>query len=317
MNYTQKFYNTYIAKYKKGGRIRKAEEGEKEEINSYIYTVKKGDSPWKIAKNAGISLKRLASYNPKFIKEDGTWRTLHVGDEIYTNTYEYLPASNKPNFSLYIGQLDKNDNGSKPFEYTVKKGDTLSKIALKYNTNVTALLRDNPGIKNRDKIKVGQTIHIQPDIVGDPNAQYILHTVKPGEKTYEDIINKYTKNGEINGVYDITIYDDYGTMHRNLVKGQESWRQDDKNLSPGFAVGISYNKKMPEGYYLIQNKEGKIKLRPLIVQDGKLVVDNVAPIIVPKSYESYNLLSQEDNINRIGILKINKEGKNEWTILKK
>lgn len=43
--------------------------------------------------------------------------------------------------------------------YTVKKGDTLSNIALKYNTTVEALVASN-GIKNKDVIFVGQIIKI-------------------------------------------------------------------------------------------------------------------------------------------------------------
>lgn len=43
--------------------------------------------------------------------------------------------------------------------HTVKKGDTLSKIALKYNTTVEALVASN-GIKNPNMIFVGQILKI-------------------------------------------------------------------------------------------------------------------------------------------------------------
>lgn len=43
--------------------------------------------------------------------------------------------------------------------YTVKKGDTLSGIARKYNTTVEALASTN-GIKNVDVIRVGQVLQI-------------------------------------------------------------------------------------------------------------------------------------------------------------
>lgn len=42
--------------------------------------------------------------------------------------------------------------------YTVVKNDTLSEIAVKYNTSVSALLKLNPDITNRDLIYVGQKI---------------------------------------------------------------------------------------------------------------------------------------------------------------
>ena len=42
--------------------------------------------------------------------------------------------------------------------YTVKKGDTLSEIAVKYKTTVSVLLKKNPSIKDPDLIKIGQKI---------------------------------------------------------------------------------------------------------------------------------------------------------------
>lgn len=47
--------------------------------------------------------------------------------------------------------------------YTVKSGDTLSQIAINYNTTVDALLKLNPSITNRDLIYTGQTITISGD----------------------------------------------------------------------------------------------------------------------------------------------------------
>lgn len=46
--------------------------------------------------------------------------------------------------------------------YTVKKGDTLSKIALKYGTTVNKLVKDN-GIVNANLIRVGQVLNIETE----------------------------------------------------------------------------------------------------------------------------------------------------------
>ncbi|MDO4503829.1 MAG: LysM domain-containing protein [Clostridia bacterium] len=51
------------------------------------------------------------------------------------------------------------NNGNTPVFYTVKPGDTLSAIALKYGTTVNKLVSDN-GIKNKNKIYVGQPIKV-------------------------------------------------------------------------------------------------------------------------------------------------------------
>ena len=42
----------------------------------------------------------------------------------------------------------------------VKSGDTLSQIAKKYSTSVRQLMAANPGIKNANQIRVGQTIKL-------------------------------------------------------------------------------------------------------------------------------------------------------------
>ena len=44
--------------------------------------------------------------------------------------------------------------------YKVKKGDTLSAIAKKYETTVNQLMKLNPSIEDADLIKVGQTIKL-------------------------------------------------------------------------------------------------------------------------------------------------------------
>lgn len=48
---------------------------------------------------------------------------------------------------------------NKTISYTVKAGDTLSKIAKKYNTTYQELARKN-NIKNPNKIYVGQILKI-------------------------------------------------------------------------------------------------------------------------------------------------------------
>ena len=44
--------------------------------------------------------------------------------------------------------------------YTVKQGDTLSAIAVKFNTTVDEIMKLNTFIKNRHVIKVGWVLHL-------------------------------------------------------------------------------------------------------------------------------------------------------------
>jgi len=49
-----------------------------------------------------------------------------------------------------------------PTEYVIKRGDTMRKIAAKFNTSVEAIMAINPKIKDPSKIQAGQRILIPP-----------------------------------------------------------------------------------------------------------------------------------------------------------
>lgn len=105
-----------------------------------IYVVKKGDTLSGIAEKYGTTYQKLATYNgianPNVIR---------VGQKIK------IPENPSPS---------QGGASAKPETvYTVKKGDTLSAIALKYGTTYQKLAEYN-GIKNPNIISVGQKIRI-------------------------------------------------------------------------------------------------------------------------------------------------------------
>jgi LysM repeat protein len=55
-----------------------------------------------------------------------------------------------------------------PVVYTIKKGDTLSKIAAAHGVSIEELMAANPTIKDPNKIALGQQIVI-PTPSGEPN----------------------------------------------------------------------------------------------------------------------------------------------------
>ena len=83
--------------------------------------------------------------------------------------------------------------------YTVQRGDTLSKIAKKYNTTVEKIMAANPSIKNKNKIYTGNTIQIPKfhngGIVGGNQEGFAL--LKPQEVVlkpeWADGINRLAK----------------------------------------------------------------------------------------------------------------------------
>lgn len=81
--------------------------------------------------------------------------------------------------SINISQPTRSNNTI----YVVKRGDTLSKIASKYNTNIDIIAKIN-GIRNVNKIYEGQVLSIPP------TQETVYYTVKNGD-TVTHIAKKY------------------------------------------------------------------------------------------------------------------------------
>lgn len=104
-----------------------------EKPSQKVYYVKKGDTLSSIAYANGMTLSKLVSYNPQ-IKDINK---INIGDKIYLSadtTEEY---------------------------YTVRKGDSLSAIARKFNISLNKLLGLNPDIKNPNLIHEGDKIRVK------------------------------------------------------------------------------------------------------------------------------------------------------------
>lgn len=97
------------------------------------YTVKSGDTLYKIAKAGGVTINELLAANPA-IKNPSM---IYVGQKIT------IPST-------------------KLVRYTVQRGDTMWGIAQKYQISLTELKKANSNIKDFSKIYVGQVIMI-PD----------------------------------------------------------------------------------------------------------------------------------------------------------
>jgi LysM repeat protein len=123
-----------------------------------VYFVQKGDSLSKIAKNAGVSAAEIAELNR--ISDPNKIR---VGQRLLLPVHaRSLPSAPPPAAkpaapakpAVSAGPVTDSGN-----THTVRAGDTLTKIANRYNTSVSALLELN-GLKRDSIIKVGQTIKL-------------------------------------------------------------------------------------------------------------------------------------------------------------
>ena len=93
--------------------------------------------------------------------------------------------------------------------HTVKKGDTLWKIAVKYDKNITEIIKANPGIKNYSLIYPGQKITI-PESTSDTSS------VSAYEKEVVRLVNEERAK---NGLKALTI--DYDLCRVARVKSQD------------------------------------------------------------------------------------------------
>ncbi len=111
------------------------------------YTVKKGDNLWSIAKRYNVSLNELYAANG--LNKNSV---LRIGQQIQvpveggTATVDVVSADTYQPTSLNQGSTN----------YTVKSGDTLSKIAKQFDTSVRAIKAANG--KTSDLIRVGEKL---------------------------------------------------------------------------------------------------------------------------------------------------------------
>lgn len=133
--------------------------------NTITYTVKSGDTLSQIALNYGTTVSSIVDLNP-IIKN--------------------------PNL-IYPGQqfiIETNSKSPGTINYIVKKGDTLSQIALTYGTTVSSIVTQNPIIKNPNLIYPGQVFIINNNSnnsisVGNNSCGKILYKIKYGDTLSE------------------------------------------------------------------------------------------------------------------------------------
>lgn len=108
-----------------------------------IYTVKKGDNIWEISKKFKVSVNDIKKINN--LKND----KLQIGMKLQ------IPDKNQK----MVSKLKETKIKTEPEYHTVKKGETLYKIAKKYNISVTELKRLNNLTSNR--LKTGQKLIVK------------------------------------------------------------------------------------------------------------------------------------------------------------
>ena len=193
-----------------------------------IYTVKKGDSLYEIAKKYNTSVDAIKRYN------NLTTNNLSIGQKIR------IPCNIE----------DKDDTVMpKYISYTVKAGDNLYNIAKKYNTTVDKIKRDNNLQSNN--LTIGKILLIEDtsdqsiieECFGEeyeaPSSN-ITYTVQKGDSLYS-IANKYnTTVNEIKSLNNLT--------SNNLSIGQQL------KIPTNASGNITYTVQKEDNLYSIAKK---------------------------------------------------------------
>ncbi len=171
------------------------------------YTVKAGDSLIKIAKENNSSVDAIASANG--ISKDAS---LKVGQKLIVPTVEASAAASSGPVLIAPSETQQASSDI----YLVQKGDSLSKISLKYNTSVDKLMKLNS--LSSTNIKVGQKLKVPlsgtaavvekssaPKADASESKDTITHKIQSGE-TLGGIAKKYNTSvkslTELNGIKD-------------------------------------------------------------------------------------------------------------------
>jgi LysM repeat protein len=151
--------------------------------NTFVYTVKKGDSLYGVARMYNTTVDKIKELNN--LKSN----TLSIGQElVIPETYD-----------------EEDSNLINYMTYTVKKGDSLYSIAKANNITVDTIIQDNSLKSNL--LSIGQVLKIRipngmssdetavlecigPDYTPPEDTNYTVYTVKKGDNLYS-IANKY------------------------------------------------------------------------------------------------------------------------------
>ena len=145
--------------------------------NTFIYTVKKGDSLYKIAQKYNTTVQAIINLNNLKSINLSIGQTLKI-PETYTNGDMELPEF---------------------IVYTVKKGDSLYKIASANNVSVDTIIKDNS--LNNTVLQIGQVLKLRktteeieecfgPDYNPPVSSNTLTYTVKKGDNLYS-IASRY------------------------------------------------------------------------------------------------------------------------------
>lgn len=249
--------------------------------NANIYIIQRGDTLFSIANKFNVSVDELKKANnltsnalivgneliiPAKQLEDITGSdeemdmylnyTVQSGDTLYSIAKKYntsvniiTDVNNLTNQNLSIGQILKIPTSTSSIEinynnYTVQKGDSLYKIANKYNTTVQEIININN--LTSSNLSIGQILKI-PAASGsnEITENYLTYTVKAGDSLYKIATLYQTSVNAIKNLNNLT--------NNNLSIGQILKIPSNNNIITNDPY-INYTVKSGDSLYAIARK---------------------------------------------------------------
>ena len=131
-----------------------------------VYTVRGGDSLWRIARRHRVGTRQLAAWNGlsmKAVLRPGQRLTIHRRGAAPARTAPARPAT--------------------PTVHVVRRGDTLSGIAVRYGTTLRALTEYN-GIGRNTILRPGRSLRVAPDGPSLAGHEKVQYRVKRGDSLW-------------------------------------------------------------------------------------------------------------------------------------
>ena len=121
-----------------------------------LYRVRSGDSFWSIAREFGVSTRKLAEWNGMAVRDP-----IHPGQELVLWTSE---PTNEVTLRQVAVEIPDRDPVVRKLGYRVRNGDSLAGIADKFNVSVAEILDWNSGLRGKKYIHPGQRLTLYVDI---------------------------------------------------------------------------------------------------------------------------------------------------------
>jgi LysM repeat protein len=244
------------------------------------YTVKKGDSLWAISKRYNVSLNELYAAND--LNKNSV---LKIGQQIQIP----VEGGTATVTTVAADAYQPSDYNMATETYTVKGGDNLSKIAVKYNTSVRALKAANN--KTSDLIRVGEKLMIP--VAGTSSGSSTVTAPAPVAALEASAISADGTHIVKAGEYPATIARQYGMTASELLA--INGITDPRKMQIGQKLKVSSTDSAPnivtkpatvaaEEPAVVASSDGPIEIR--VVDADPLVEEDIVDINTDALFEN-------------------------------